>query len=148
MPTLSTYEKSGGLPADGRFIVRSNIEQWCRRDLQYTGCGAQELQDMDYFEAYLRYWEQYHLSLATSGLSASPNLHVVAFSKRAVQSIAQSYHERYGSGLQVSEFQVFDKARRRHQEWIDRAQPSVERIAATWKLVGIPFPSEEIKECL
>jgi len=144
---VSTYDKSGGLPVDGRFIVRSNIEEWCRRDLQYAGCSASQLQSMDYFDAYLRYWEQYHLSLATTGLSASRDLRVVAFGKSALQSVAQGYHERYASGLQVSEFQVSDKARQRHPEWIERAQPSIERIAAIWKLVGIPFPADEINVC-
>jgi hypothetical protein len=144
---VSTYDKSGGLPIDGRFIVRSNIEEWCRRDLQYAGCSTDQLQSMDYFDAYLRYWEQYHLSLATSGLSASRDLRVVAFGKSALQSIAQGYHERYASGLQAFEFHVSDKARQRHPEWIERAQPSIERIAAIWKLVGIAFPADEINAC-
>lgn len=144
---VSTYEKSGGLPLDGRFIVRSNIEEWCRRDLQYNGCSADQLQSMDYFDAYLRYWEQYHLSLATTGLSANPNLRVLAFGKSALQSMAQGYHERHGSGLRAGEFQVSQTARRRHPEWIDRAQPSIERIAAVWKCVGIEFPLEQINEC-
>jgi len=141
---LSTYDKSGGLPADGRFAVRSNIEEWCRRDLQHTGHSAEELNAMDYFDAYLRYWEQYHLSVAMTGLSASRNLKVVAFGKSALQSSAQSYHDRYGSGLQASEFHASDQARRRHPDWIELAQPAIDRIAATWKLVGIPFPVEEI----
>jgi len=99
---VSTYEKSGGLPVDGCFSVRSNIEEWCRRDLQHTGCSAEQLKSMDYFDVYLRYWEQYHVSLAMTGLSASRDLRVVAFSKAALQSSAQAYHDHYGSGLQAS----------------------------------------------
>jgi len=144
---VSTYEKSGGLPADGCFSVRSNIEEWCRRDLRLTGCNAAQLQGMDYFDAYLRYWEQYHLSLAMTGLSASRELRVVAFSKSALQSSAEVYHHRYGSGLQALEFHISHNPRRRHSEWIERAQPAIDRIAAAWKLVGIPFPLEEIDEC-
>jgi len=144
---VSTYEKSGGLPIDGRFVVRSNIEEWCRRDLQHTGCGAEQLNSMDYFDAYLRYWEQYHLSLTMTGLSANRDLRVVAFSESALQSSAQSYHDRYGSGLQASKFHVSAKARRLHPEWIERAQPAIDRIGAAWKLVGIPFPAGEIDVC-
>ncbi len=144
---VSTYEKSGGLPATGHFAVRSNIEEWCRRDLEYTGCGAEQLQDMDYFDAYLRYWEQYHSTLATSGLSASRDLRVVAFGKSALRSVAQDYHDRYGSGLQASEFQVLDKARRLHPQWIERAQPSLDRIASLWKSVGLTFPAQELQVC-
>ena len=141
---VSTYDKSGGLPTDGRFTVRSNIEEWCRRDLQHLGCSAEELKNMDYFDAYLRYWEHYHLSLAMTGLSASRYLKVVAFGKTALESAAQGYHARYGSDLQVSEFHTSDKARRRHPEWIARAQPAIDRITAAWNLVGIQFPAEEI----
>jgi hypothetical protein len=144
---ISTYEKSGGFPADGRFTVRSNIEEWCRRDLQHLGCSAEELKNIDYFDAYLRYWEHYHLSLVITGLPASRHLKVVAFGKAALQSAAQGYHARYGSGLLVSEFHTSDEARRRHPEWIERARPVIDRIAAAWSLAGIAFPAEEINLC-
>lgn len=144
---VSTYEKSGGLPADGRFTVRSNIEEWCRRDLQHTGCSADQLKSMDYFDAYLKYWEYYYLSLALTGLSASRNLKVVAFSKAALQFTAQSHHDLYGSGLQASEFHTLDNARRLHPDWLERAQPAIERVEAAWKSVGISFPMDEIALC-
>lgn len=143
---VSTYEKSGGLPADGRFAVRSNIEEWCRRDLQHTGCDAEQLRQMDYFGAYLRYWEQYHLSAALTGLSASRRLRVVAFRKADLEGCARALHERYSSGLQPLEFQVSDQARRLHPDWIERAGPAIDRVEAAWKLVGIRFPVEEISE--
>ena len=127
--------------------MRSNIEEWCRRDLLYTGCHPEQLKGMDYFSAYLRYWEQYHLSLAMTGLSSSRNLRIVAFGKCALQSMAQGYHDRFGSGLEASEFQVSDAARQRHPEWIKRSQPAIERIAAAWKLVGLSFPADGIGVC-
>ncbi len=144
---VSTYDKSGGLPVHGRFVVRSNIEAWCRRDLLYTGCSIEELTSMDYFDAYLRYWEQYHMTLATCGLSASRNLRVVVFGKSALQSTAQAYHDRFGSGRQATEFHVSDKARRLHPEWLERSQPAIARVAAAWRLVGMSFPAEEMQCC-
>jgi hypothetical protein len=144
---VSTYEKSGGLPVSGHFTVRSNIEEWCRRDLIYTGSQAEHLKTMDYFDAYLRYWEQYHLSLAMTGLSGNREFSVVAFGPSALQSVAQSFHTRYASGLQASEFHVSDKARRLHPEWIQRAQPSVDRIAAVWRSAGMTFPADDIGKC-
>jgi hypothetical protein len=143
---VSTYEKSGGLPADGRFVVRSNIEEWCRRDLRYLGCGAELIENMDYFDAYLRYWEQYQLSVALTGLSASRNLRVVAFGKAELEACARAYHDRYSSGLQASEFQVSEKARRLHPDWIERACPAIDRVEAAWKLAGLRFPIEKICE--
>ncbi len=144
---VSTYEKSGGLPADGRFSVRSNIEEWCHRDLKHIGCSVGQLNRMDYFDAYLRYWEHYYLSLALTGLSASRHLQVVAFGKDALQSAAQNHHDLYGSGLHASEFHTSDKARRLHPEWLERAHPAIDRVEAAWKSVGISFPMEEIDLC-
>ncbi len=144
---VSTYEKSGGLPAGGRFMVRSNIEEWCRRDLLSTGADAQALARMDYFDVYLRYWEQYHLRLALSGLPRGADLRVVAFDRPALQSLAQSYHDRYGSALRASEFQVSDKAGRLHPQWLQRAQPSIDRVAAIWRQVGLAFPADQIAAC-
>lgn len=144
---VSTYEKSGGLPEDGCFAVRSNIEGWCRRDLQQTGLSAEHLNSLDYFDAYLRYWEGFHLSLATTGISAMHNLRSVAFGQSALQALAQSYHARYHSGFQVGDFHVSDKAQHRHPQWMKRARPSIDRIAAVWKSVGIPYPADEISHC-
>lgn len=144
---ISTYEKSGGLPVDGRFAVRSNIEEWCRRDLEAFGRRAQELETMDYFDAYLRYWEHYHLSLALTGLSASRHLKVVVFGKTALESAAQGYHNRYGSNLHASDFHTSANARERHPEWIDRAVPVINRVALAWHTAGIEFPIEEINLC-
>lgn len=144
---VSTYEKSGGLPADGRFTVRSNIEQWCRRDLEHTGCRAEQVADMDYFEAYLRYWEQYHLALALAGPAAAPQLRVVAYGRDTLRALAREYHLRFGSKLGPHEFEVSDTARRRHPEWVERSQPAIDRVAAGWKALGLEFPVAEINAC-
>ncbi|MFI4979048.1 MAG: hypothetical protein ACHQIO_01740 [Nevskiales bacterium] len=144
---VSSYEKSGGLPADGRFAIRSNIEDWCRRDLLYTGCTADELARMDYFDAYLRYWEQYHYYIATTGLSANREMRVVVYGKERLQAQAAAFHQRYGSKLAPGEFKVSDTARQRHPDWIERAAPALQRVAALWERVGIPFPLQEMAEC-
>ena len=144
---VSTYEKSGGLPIGGSFTVRSNIEEWCLRDLQEMGCGTDEPANMDYFGAYLRYWEHYYSLLAMTGLFASRHLKVIGFSKSALESGAQGYHDRYGSGLQAAEFHASDSARRRHSEWIERAQPAIDRVAAAWKSAGTAFPAADIESC-
>ncbi|MDB5973297.1 MAG: hypothetical protein JWR07_57 [Nevskia sp.] len=144
---VSSYEKSGGLPADGRLVIRSNIEDWCRRDLLYTGCTADELARMDYFDAYLRYWEQYHYYIATTGLSANREMRVVVYGKERLQAQAAAFHQRYGSKLAPGEFKVGDTARQRHPDWIERAAPALQRVAAQWERVGIPFPLQEMAEC-
>jgi hypothetical protein len=144
---ISTYEKSGGLPADGRFAVRSNIEDWARRDLLYTGCKAEELARMDYFDAYLRYWEQYHYYVATTGLSGTRDLRVVVYGRERMETQARRFHRRYDSEREVGRFVADDQARRRHPDWYQRAQPVVERVAAACSRVGIAFPLEQVLEC-
>ncbi|WP_029922908.1 hypothetical protein [Nevskia soli] len=144
---VSSYEKSGGLPADGRFAIRSNIEDWCRRDLLYTGCTAEELVRMDYFDAYLRYWEQYHYYIATTGLSANREMRVVVYGKERLQAQAAAFHQRYGSKLAPGQFKISDTARQRHPDWVERAAPALQRVAALWERIGIPFPLQEMAEC-
>jgi hypothetical protein len=144
---VSTYEKSGGLPENGLFTNRSNIEEWCRRDLAYTGVKMEDLAKMDYFDAYLRYWEQYHIYVATTGLSAASELRVVAYGKERLESLARSYHRRYESDREVTRFEVSDEYRRRHPEWIKRSEPVIKRVREMWQRVGLPFPNDELMEC-
>jgi len=144
---VSMYEKSGGLPSDKRFVVRSNIEEWCRRDVMHSGCSDAQFEAMDYFEVYLRYWELYHLSIVTSGLVASRNLQTVTYGKAAFEALARRYHREFGSALDVAEFQIAGAPGDRHPDWTARAQPALERVAAAWRVVGLSFPLREIASC-
>ncbi|HWP95024.1 MAG TPA: hypothetical protein VNL72_04755 [Gammaproteobacteria bacterium] len=142
---ISTYEKSGGLPADGKFKVRGNIEEWARRDLNYLGLRNEEIFALDYFEAYLRYWEQYHYYVATTGLSANRDIHIVAYGKERMERVARRFHTRFESGHEPQEFRVFDK-RDRHPDWMRRAEPVVRRVADVWDRAGLRFPFDEVME--
>lgn len=142
---ISTYEKSGGLPENGRFQVRGNIEEWIRRDLAYTGTTTRELQEMDYFDAYLRYWEQYHYYVATTGLSANRLIRIVPYDRESMEAVSRGFHSRFESGLEPTEFKIFDK-RDRHPDWIQRAEPVVRRVAEVWDRAGLKFPLAEVME--
>lgn len=142
---ISTYEKSGGLPEDGKFKVRGNIEEWVRRDLGYTGTDNETIFSMDYFDAYLRYWEQYHYYVATTGLSANKQIRIVPYGQDAMESISRSFQSRFESGLDPSEFKVFDK-RDRHPDWIKQAEPVVRRVADVWERVGLAFPYDDVMQ--
>ena len=142
---ISTYEKSGGLPANGKFAVRGNIEEWVRRDLAYTGMEPNRIAQLDYFDAYLRYWEQYHYYVATTGLSANRNISVVPYGAERMTALSRRWHNRFESGLEPGEFKVFDK-RDRHPDWMQQAEPIVKRVAAVWERVGLAFPYDEVME--
>ena len=144
---VSTYEKSGGLPEDGRFRMRSNIERWLGRDLLYAGWQKNQLEVMDYFDAYLRYWELYHLQVATTGWSGCRRLRIVPYGAAEMRSLAQQYHENCGSTLRASAFQASDRAQRRHPDWIERSRGALERVRSAWSVVGLLFPAAEIAQC-
>ena len=101
---------------------------------------------MDYFDAYLRYWEQYHVYIATTGLTANRDLRVVAYGKQRMEKLAASFHNRYESGLTPSDFKADKTLRERHPDWMERAQPSIERVSRTWAQMGIDFPLDQVLE--
>ena len=144
---ISTYEKSGGLPDGGKFRVRGNIEEWVRRDLNYTGCDNETIAQMEYFAAYLRYWEQYHHYVATTGLSANRDITVVAYGKERMEDMVKSFYYRFGHRDPKPEaFEVFAANRERHPEWFHLAEPAVRRVAEMWASVGLKFPRDEVME--
>ncbi|MBC2732575.1 hypothetical protein [Thiobacillus sp.] len=144
---VSTYEKSGGLPEHGKFATRSAIEIWAARDYLFTaGDGeAAGLLNKDYFDVYLRFWEQYHYSLALSGLSANKNWTVVPYTETAMMEAARGINERFNAGEHAERFVAFDK-RSRHPEWHEAAERAVERVRDVWASVGLAFPFEEIMQ--
>ncbi|HXF67529.1 MAG TPA: hypothetical protein VNK67_12640 [Burkholderiales bacterium] len=142
---VSTYEKSTGLPLDGRFDARGNIEEWVKRDLVWMGMEEGEVLRGDYFDIYLRYWEHYHYRLALSGLAASRNWTVVVYGRERMEALARRLHERFGSRAAPAEFKVFDRAPR-HPEWQSKATAAIARVAQVWKSAGLAFPVEEVME--
>ncbi len=143
---ISTYEKSTGFPEDGRFRVRGNIEEWAWRDNIFTGEDPEAIFRRDYFDVYLRYWEQYHCNLALTGLGASRNWSVVAYGRERMMQIAQKYYTRFRSKTAPEAFKEFDY-RGRHPDWERKAEQAVRRVAALWRGVGREFPVDEIMEC-
>lgn len=140
---ISTYEKSTGLPRDGKFQVRGNIEDWARRDNEFTGADPASLFDREYFDVYLRYWEQYHLNLAMTGLRH--DWKVVVYGGERMMNVARDYFRRFRNRGEPEQFKVFDK-RHMHKDWQAAAHGAIRRVAETWKTVGLQFPVDEIME--
>jgi hypothetical protein len=144
---ISTYESAGGLSADYRFVQRGNIERLWARDLLSAGFSDREVAEMDYFDAYLRYWEDYNVRLAMSGSNVTRHYRVVAYGAERLMREARRNADRFGSlATDVEEFHVRDR-RDRHPEWIARADSALRRVADQWKRVGMAFPLDEIAEC-
>jgi hypothetical protein len=142
---ISTYEKSTGLPEQGKFRVRGNIEEWAQRDAIFTGADPEQLPETDYFDVYLRYWEHYHCNLALTGLTASRNWKVAVYGRERMMSLAQDWFKRFRNKGEVEDFKVFDN-HGRHKEWRRRAEAGIRRVADLWQTVGVVFPVDEIME--
>jgi hypothetical protein len=142
---ISTYEKSTGLPAGGKFAVRGNIEEWAYRDNVATGASGEAVLLQDYFDVYLRYWEQYHSGLALSGLSAGKHHTIVVYGKDRLMHCARELCARFDSPRDVEVFKVADN-RARHPDWVRKAEPAIRRVAALWQVVGLAFPLDQIME--
>lgn len=142
---ISTYEKSGGLPEDGKFKVRGNIEEWARRDSVYTGATEDGVMQGDYFDVYLNYWEHYHYNLILTGLHRRPDWTVVAYGKERMEAAAQGFYTRFKSKAVAEEFKVFDK-RDRHPDWFAKAGPVIMRVRDVWRSSGAVFPLDEVME--
>jgi hypothetical protein len=145
---ISTYEKSGGLPPGGAFMQRSTIEHWVRRDLLSVGISHDELATLDYFSAYVRYWEHYYTALAMSGLARNQRTRVIAFGARRMQELAVQWHGRFASGRAPARFLIRAGLQDRHPQWVQRSLEAVERVAGLWQSMGLAFPAAELGECL
>ena len=143
---ISTYEKSGGLPEDGKFAVRGNIEEWVRRDLVYTGAMAEDVTQMDYFDAYLRYWEQYHVYVATTGLSANRLTRIVCYGEERMMDTARDFYYRFGDRNPQPEAFRAPGYQDRHPDWMAPAEAAVRRVHDLWGRVGLEFPLDEVME--
>lgn len=142
---ISTYEKSGGLAANGLFQARSNIEEWAQRDLITGGTPAGRVAAMDYFEAYARYWTFYHQQLATTGLAREQKWTVVPYGKARLMGLAQTLAGRLGRSDPVEDFHAKRKLDR-HPTWLSRADTALHQIGTQWCQQGLEFPLEALQE--
>jgi hypothetical protein len=144
-PPSRPMRKSGGLPANGLFAVRGNIESWVRRDNIYAGLPEGKAEQIGYFDAYLSYWEHYHYNLLLTGLRLNPKWRVVAYGKERLEGLAAGLFQRFGNNQQPDEFKVFDK-RAKHPDWMRQAEPVVRRVSDVWRQAGVNFPFDEVME--
>jgi hypothetical protein len=142
---ISTYEKSGGLPEDGKFQVRGHIEESMVKDIIFLGGNPDTLHSQDYFDVYLRYWEQYYCNLALTGLSASKNWIIVPYGENYMTLAAKEFYDRFKLDTPVDKFYVSDN-RDRHPEWSTKAEQAISRVHNLWQALGLKFPVEEIME--
>jgi hypothetical protein len=143
---ISTYEMAGGLPSGGRFRSRSTIERWIKRDNVWMGVAPHELNAMEYFDAYVRWWEQFHIRMAVAGFLATGRCTVVTYGSRQMQELAEQFRARFGGQHQVETFVCNEQLLQRHPGWISRSEEAMERVAAAWNSSGMVFPIAQLSE--
>ncbi|WP_214325396.1 hypothetical protein [Nonomuraea sediminis] len=136
---VSTYETAGGLPPGGRFAVRGNIERSCESELMSLGFSRAELCRMDYFDAYLRYWENYQVRLAMGSAVIAREPRVLAFG--AERYLARVTHP------SIEEFHVRDRHPLR-PDWMEKSEHALRRVAEQWERVGLEFPVTDVNAAL
>ncbi|MFK5892195.1 MAG: hypothetical protein QM504_03125 [Pseudomonadota bacterium] len=141
---ISTMEKSGGATKNNLFKVRSNIESWVERDINYLS-GKQSTDKQNYFDCYLKYWENYHYSMVTSGLLANDNVKMVPFVSDTLYKTAVGFYDRFGAAdsANVDEFKT-DNDKSSSSEWLDKGNEAVLRVAEMWKSLGHEFPVDDV----
>ncbi len=139
---VSTYDKSGGIPENSKIMVRSTIEKWIKRDILFYGIEEKSFSDMEYFSAYIKYWELYYINLAVCGLLSKRNYRVSVFSD--LEDVASDFHRRFGSGKYVNRLVVSEPRHLRHREWNERALEAIARVSSVWRLFGMEFPERRL----
>lgn len=145
LPTaISIAEKSGGMPPDRRFPAaapRSAIEQWIMHDLLMLGHAAEEVAAMDYLEAVLKSWSQFHARMATSGLflAIRDEIRIVPYGQAALEGVVREYRALHQNPTPPETVLIHEKAHD-YPDWQDAAEASVAAMAGLWRSLGLAFP--------
>jgi hypothetical protein len=147
VPTaVSIYEKSGGLPSDGRFPAakpRSAIELWIRDDLAWLGYSPDQVARMTYFRAVEISWTAFHARMASSGLFLGDReeIQLISYGQETLEGVVNRYRARYGSQQPAESFFIHDKASTTPAKCLVEGDAAVASVQALWRSLGLVFPS-------
>ena len=142
---ISIYEKSGGMPTDGKFpfsAPRSAIEGWICADLLASGYTETTATQLNYFEAVRISWTRFYLKMASSGLFSN-NAHAVTMLPYDPVTYQEFLHRRYADVQNPNEPEpllVHDKYRE-FPQWSDRADAAIASMKSLWCDLGLRFPT-------
>ncbi|MCE3232910.1 MAG: hypothetical protein K0R98_1167 [Rickettsiaceae bacterium] len=139
----SVLDKSGGIPEDGKFAVRSAIERWAMDDWISRGKTEDEVKQMDYIEVFLGYWKRYHFQLALAGIPAMPNADIVVFGQKSMTSYSKKLFNKLGVNLEPEEFIDSTKADF-GTKYKKMAANTIKEVKNFWESLGLGFPAQEL----
>lgn len=143
----SVIDKSGGLPEDGRFAVRSAIERWALEDWMHRGVEEAQVLQMDYIEVLLGYWKRFHFQMALSGMPALKTTTLVPYGQQWMTEAAGELFQRFGIEMEPEAFKAaephpFSPAHERLGE------QTLQEVNDLWQGLGYAFPLQELQERL
>lgn len=132
-------DQGGGVPADGRFAARGDLEQgianWARTP--ETDPTAPE-----YFEACLAAWERYYLTFAIRAHHLPEGTQIVPGTRHGLEVAAHTLHTRVDAEHSPEPCPLFRDPL--PEDWTSRAAPVIRRVAAVWADAGLSFPVDAL----
>ncbi len=146
LPTaISIYEKSGGMPAGGKFPAarpRSAIERWILNDLNALGFSDSRAAALDYFGAVQISWTRFHLKMASSGLFSdnANNVTTLPYDPVRYQEFLLGRYAEADNPNKPEPLLVHDKYRE-FPQWLDRADAAIASMQSIWCDLGLRLPT-------
>jgi hypothetical protein len=139
----SIVDKSGGMPADGKFAVRSAIERWTVEDWVHWGVAEEDVLQMSYVDCFLGYWKRYHFQMALAGIPAQPNARIIPYGAASMTSAVKALYGDLGLKTEPEAFKASPPPQFQDNE-AAAAQQAIDEVAGFWKSLGLDFPAEAL----
>ncbi|MEW8043779.1 MAG: hypothetical protein G8D28_05615 [gamma proteobacterium symbiont of Phacoides pectinatus] len=138
----SVIDKSGGLPKDGRFAVRSIIERWAMEAWLHLGYGERDVFSMDYVDVLLGYWRSYHYQMAMSGMPSLPSSRIIPYGAEAMNQVSRDVFASMGVDVEPETF--FEASAPEFDEkYLKAANKLINDMTAFWRSLGMSFPKKQ-----
>jgi len=134
----SVLDKSGGMPSDGKFAVRSAIERWALDDWLQWQIPETKVMNMSYVHVMLEYWKRFHFQLAMSGIPAMPNARLVPHGPESMRETVRAYYQAFGTTLEPEPFKPPLPSHFSHSE-TQAAATALAEVTQLWASLGLIF---------
>lgn len=137
----SVLDKSGGMPSNGLFAVRSAIERWALDEAMRWGANEAQVMQLPYAQVMLDYWKRFHMQLAISGIPSMPTAKLVTFGAASMTGVMKEYYRAFGITLEPEAFKeaAFPEFA---PELTVAALAAINDVAQLWRSVGMRFPGK------
>ena len=141
----STLDKSGGMPDNRKFVLRSAIERWAMDDNLYWGVPEGKVRQMNYVDVFLGYWRRFHIQMAVTGLPGLPTARIVPYGEQYMTGIVDDLYKQFGVDLKPEEFKVAPKPKFPKAEE-SAAEKTLTEVNNAWEALGLKLPVEQLSE--